>query len=141
MNSNENKFGLPSKEDIYEKYINKYYIVHPIGTNEHFVGKIKYINAKRAEMILNPYYGLYYNLKSGKNLYNLIYRDFDIFWDLTKITFEPATLDSIIHNCYLSNKERIEKRKSESKNKRKRTKTKKRERKIRNLNPSKTKSR
>ncbi len=126
MDKKKNMLGPPPRKDIYEKYIDKYYIVHPIGTNNQFIGKIKYIDAKSAEIILNPYFGLYYNRKSGKNLFNLIYRDFDIFWDLTKISFEPTTLDSIIHNCWLSNKERIEKRKSESRNKRRKTKTKSR---------------
>ncbi len=119
---NRQRFGVPPKENIYEEYINKYYIVHPIGTNDQFIGKIKEIDINRGRIILNPYFGLDYNEKSGKDLYNLIYRNFDISWDLTKISFEPTTEGRVLHNCYLSNKERIEKRKSKSRNKRKRIK-------------------
>mgnify|MGYP001559091405 CR=1 FL=1 len=114
MNNEDNskKFGLPLKEEIYGKYLGKFYIAHPIGANEQYIGKIKEIDVKRGKIILNPYYGLDYNLRSGKNLYNLINKDQDIFLDLTKISLEPTTRDSVLHNCYLSNKERIEKSKS-----------------------------
>ncbi len=124
MDNKENRqsYGVSHKEDIYEKYIDKYYIVHPIGTNDQFIGKIKEINKTLGKITLNPHFGLDYNEKSKKDLYNLIYRDFDIFWDLTKISFELTTEGRVLHNCYLSNKERIEKRKAESKNKRTRTK-------------------
>ena len=111
MDNKENKFGPPPKEEIYKKYINKFYIGRPLGTNEQYAGKIKEIDIKRGKITFNPYFGLDYNLKSGKNLYNLINKDFDAFVDLTKISLEPTTLDNILHNCYLSNKEREDKSK------------------------------
>ncbi len=111
------KFGMPAKEDVYAKYIDRYYIVKPIGANEHYVGKIKEIDVKKGKITLNPYFGLSFNRKSGKNLYNLIDRDYDVFLEFNKISFEPTTEESILYNCYLSNKDRINK-KQKSKKKR-----------------------
>jgi len=112
---NNNKFGPPLKEEIYEKYVGKYYICRPVGTNDQFVGKIKEINIKRGLITLNPYFGLKYNRKIDKNLYTLIDKDYDIFLELNKISLEPTEEESILYNCYLSNKERIDKRKKELK--------------------------
>ena len=111
MNNDENtnKFGPPSKEETYKKYIGEYYIYRPLGTNDPQIGKIKDIDAKRGKITLNPYLGKDFNRKSGKNLYNLIDKDFEAFVDLSKISFEPTTEESILYNCYLSNEESINK--------------------------------
>ena len=116
MNNEDNpkKFGLPDKEDPYEKYINKYYIYRPLGTNDVQIGKIKEIDAKIGRIILNPYFGKDFNRKSGKNIYTLIDKDFDAFLDLKKIFFEQTTEDSIWYSCYLSNKEDINESKPKS---------------------------
>jgi len=99
----ENKFGVPQKEEIYEKYENEYYIVNPLGTNSKYVGKIKNIDVKKGRITFNPYFGLEYNRESGKDLYALIKNDYDLFTELNKLSFEPTTKNSIVHNCYLGN--------------------------------------
>ncbi|MEK6823954.1 MAG: hypothetical protein AABY06_02865 [Nanoarchaeota archaeon] len=109
--NNPNKFGLPLKEEIYKEYINEFYIFHPIGTSEQYIGKIKDIDPKRGKITFNPYFGRHHNEKSGKDLYALIDKNQDLFWDLTKIVLEPTTLNSILYHCYLSNKEDINKSK------------------------------
>ena len=103
--SEENVMGLTPKERIYEKYENKFYVVNPIGTNEHHAGKIKNINTKAGLITLNPYYGLKYDLKNKKNLFTLINEDYDFFTELNKISFEPTDEESIIRNCDLNNEE------------------------------------
>lgn len=110
-NNKNNQFGPPPKEEIYKKYIGRHYICRPLGANEQYVGKIKEIDVNRGRITFNPYFGLDYNRKSGKNLYNLVDEEYDAFVDLTKISFEPTTEESILNNCYLSNKERVEKSK------------------------------
>ena len=87
----ENKFGVPQKEEIYEKYENGY------------VGKIKNIDVKKGRITFNPYFGLEYNRESGKDLYALIKNAYDLFTELNKLSFEPTTKNSIVHNCYLGN--------------------------------------
>ena len=114
MNNADNKFGIPAKKDTYKEYLGKYYISKPVGTNEPCVGKVKEIDTKQGKITLNPYFGLKYNEKSKKNLYNLINGDYDIFTDLSKISFEPTTKESILYNCYLGNKENVNKSKSKS---------------------------
>ena len=109
--NSSNKFGITQKEGIYEKYIGGYYIINPIGASDRYVGRIKSIDDKNGKIILNPHFGLRYDKKNGKNLYDLVKEDFDAFVDLKKISFESTTKDSIFHNCYLSNKEGLDKKK------------------------------
>lgn len=106
MNSdktNSTHFGVPPKENVYEKYIGKEYILRPIGANDSFVGKIKGIDSEKGKITLNPYLGISYSKMIGKNLYKLIRGDYDLFTDLTKISFEPTNKESIIYNCRSNN--------------------------------------
>jgi len=107
MSHKENppQFGPPPKEKIYQKYTNRYYIIHQIGANERDLGKIKKIDVKHGKITLNPYFGLSYNETYKKNLYDLINKDYDIFPDLSKITFEPTIKKFILSNCDANNKE------------------------------------
>ena len=107
MDNRENpqKFGLPQKEKVYQKYTNRYYILHYIGANERDFGKIKNIDVKHGKITLNPYFGLSYNKAHKRNLYDLINEDCDAFIDLSKITFEPTTKKVILSNCDANNKE------------------------------------
>ena len=111
---NSQKFALSPKEEIYKKYLDKYYINRPIGTTDSYVGKIKDINMKIKKITLNPYFGLVYNEKYKKNLYQLINKDYDTFVDLSNIAFEPTTKKSILFNCGLNNKEILKASKSKS---------------------------
>ena len=101
------EFGLPPKEDAYEKYINGYYICSPIGAEEKYVGRIKQIDAKEGKITFNPYFGTTYDKINGKNLYSLIGKDYDAFIDLRRISFEPTTKEGILYNCGLGNSEKI----------------------------------
>ena|SRR3989338_2823523 len=102
---NPHKFGLPKKEEVYQKYTGKYYILHYLGANERDFGKIKNIDVKHGKITLNPYFGLSYNKAHKRNLYDLINEDCDAFTDLSKITFEPTTKKVILSNCNANNKE------------------------------------
>ena len=112
--NNNNKFGPPHKEEIYKKYENKYYILNPLGVNQTYVGKIKEIDLKKGMITLNPYFGLKYDEKMKKNLYTLINKDYCLFTELNKISLEPTTKESILHNCDLSNQRDINKSKFKS---------------------------
>ena len=108
-----NPFSLSPKEGIYEKYLGKEYILRPLGVNDSYVGKIKEIDSEKGKITLNPYFGISYSKRFGKNLYKLIHKDYDLFTDLTKLSFEPTTITSIIHNCLSSNNNQEEKNKPE----------------------------
>lgn len=108
------EFGLPRKEEVYEKYIGGYYICSPVGVNEKYVGKIKRIDTKEGKITFNPYFGSTYDKNSGKNLFSLIEQNYDAFLDLKRISFEPTTEEGILHNCSLGNKEKINQQKSSS---------------------------
>ena len=108
------EFGLPHKEEVYEKYIGGYYICAPIGVDEKYVGKIKKIDSKEGKITFNPYFGATYDKNSGKNLYSLIGQDYDAFLDLRRISFEPTTKEGILYNCNLGNSEKINKSKGVS---------------------------
>ncbi|MEK6844931.1 MAG: hypothetical protein AABX44_01615 [Nanoarchaeota archaeon] len=112
MDNEENpyKFGIPFKEGIYQKYVGKYYIVRSLGVTDQYIGRIKGIDDKKGKITLNPYFGLHYSKEGDKNFYNLINKDFDAFVDLSKISFEPTTKESIFYNCGLSNKKGFSKK-------------------------------